>query len=323
MRNDYACDLHPLEDPIDFGVAAEYADQYAGTVKVVFPNHQGKYIICHSPTVVRNKYSVHLRLDVKDDESDLFPKVHPDQKIRVTVEFLLRRSFFDILHAAIEGLSFESISKVFPPELIKASSSAKALPYCNPESLKLDEDFQTPALNAIFSCSRAVPFLLTGAFGTGKTRLIVRAAHQIVATIPNSKVLICVHHNQTANSYIENYFVDLASRRNAVKAYRIISESKYLPSNNSQYYIYGSQINKKHRIIISTYALSKNLNDNQNIKQGYFSHIFLDEAAQCPEPEAMVPFLLSDQDTKVVLAGDHLQVNISPLGPYSHAYADS
>lgn len=41
---------------------------------------------------------------------------------------------------------------------------------------------------------------------------------------------------------------------------------------------------------------------------GFFTHIIIDEAAQALETEAIQPLLLADYNTRVVLAGDHMQV---------------
>ena len=44
------------------------------------------------------------------------------------------------------------------------------------------------------------------------------------------------------------------------------------------------------------------------LPRGYFSHILLDEAAQALETEAIMPLVLADSTTRVVLAGDHMQL---------------
>lgn len=41
---------------------------------------------------------------------------------------------------------------------------------------------------------------------------------------------------------------------------------------------------------------------------GLFSHILLDEAAQAMECETIMPFALANKTTRIVLAGDHMQV---------------
>lgn len=41
---------------------------------------------------------------------------------------------------------------------------------------------------------------------------------------------------------------------------------------------------------------------------GHFTHILLDEAAQAMECEAIMPLALANDGTRIVLAGDHMQV---------------
>lgn len=46
-----------------------------------------------------------------------------------------------------------------------------------------------------------------------------------------------------------------------------------------------------------------------NLDKGYFTHILLDEAAQAMECEAIMPLALADENTRIVLAGDHMQMS--------------
>lgn len=45
------------------------------------------------------------------------------------------------------------------------------------------------------------------------------------------------------------------------------------------------------------------------LPKGHFTHILLDEAAQAMECEAIMPLALADQNTRIVLAGDHMQLS--------------
>lgn len=46
-----------------------------------------------------------------------------------------------------------------------------------------------------------------------------------------------------------------------------------------------------------------------SIITGLFTHILLDEAAQAMECETIMPFALANRATRIVLAGDHMQVS--------------
>jgi len=49
------------------------------------------------------------------------------------------------------------------------------------------------------------------------------------------------------------------------------------------------------------------------IFKGHFTHILLDEAAQAMECEAIMPLALANTDTRIVLAGDHMQVIMNEI----------
>lgn len=43
--------------------------------------------------------------------------------------------------------------------------------------------------------------------------------------------------------------------------------------------------------------------------KGYFTHILIDEAAQCNECDVLIPLSLADEYTRIALAGDHMQLS--------------
>lgn len=50
---------------------------------------------------------------------------------------------------------------------------------------------------------------------------------------------------------------------------------------------------------------------------GCFTHIFLDEAAQAMECEAIMPLAVAGERTRIVLAGDHMQLNPELFSPFA------
>lgn len=63
-----------------------------------------------------------------------------------------------------------------------------------------------------------------------------------------------------------------------------------------------------HKIVVVTLSTSMEL-AALGLKKGYFTHILLDEAAQALECEAIMPLALADEKTRIVLAGDHMQMS--------------
>jgi len=49
----------------------------------------------------------------------------------------------------------------------------------------------------------------------------------------------------------------------------------------------------------------------------HFTHILLDEAAQAMECEAIMPLALASTNTRVVLAGDHMQLSPELFSPFA------
>lgn len=64
----------------------------------------------------------------------------------------------------------------------------------------------------------------------------------------------------------------------------------------------------RYRIVVVTLNISMEL-AALDLPKGYFTHIFLDEAAQAMECEAIMPLALATENTRIVLAGDHMQMS--------------
>jgi helicase MOV-10 len=67
---------------------------------------------------------------------------------------------------------------------------------------------------------------------------------------------------------------------------------------------------KRFKVITAT-CISTSIISGIGMHRGHFTHIFVDEAGQATEPEALVPIrMMADKATNVVLSGDPKQ-----LGP--------
>ena len=235
-------------------------------------------------------------------------------------------TYWESLHKAIEDLHPHVITRIlFPVERDFNTNGRyrKDLADYTPRDplLEMDGLYQTDALNAALRCPPGPPFLLTGPFGTGKTRLIARLAHQILHTRRDSRVLICVHHIQTADSYLDSFFLKMQNHPLPCEPVRLLGESERKPSEfyftpqrqaKDRYYrtiaeLAAADSSEKPRLLVTTTGAAMHL--KRLYKHNSFTHIFVDEAAQCIEPEAVVPLHLSGKDTKILLAGDHLQVS--------------
>lgn len=62
-----------------------------------------------------------------------------------------------------------------------------------------------------------------------------------------------------------------------------------------------------HNVVITTTAMAFNFH-SLSLPQGFFTHIFIDEASQMLECNALIALSLAGPKTRVVLAGDHMQM---------------
>ena len=65
---------------------------------------------------------------------------------------------------------------------------------------------------------------------------------------------------------------------------------------------------RDHNVIITTLVTARMLWKFYQDGRLRFTHILIDEAAQALEPKCMIPLVMADENTKIVLAGDHKQV---------------
>ena len=292
----------------------ELALQYSGTLKLTFRGSDKVFVGDRLREYVYHydrKAEAAIAFDFTENHT---PSLNGADSA-VTVEFQFNRKFFATLHQALHNLPMEAIKKVMPLKARYISSGKHRKPAVNDPYLELDEDFQIPALEAMLNCSPSSPFLLTGPFGTGKTRVIARAALEIVLATNDAHVLICVHHHRTANAYVEDYFGPLQFENKhfqKLKIVRLVGKIQRIPEDSPYVDLY--RIPEKYGrlkdrvIVICTYTGAALLKKDIGLHASYFSYIFLDEAAQALEPEAIIPLQFASMDTKVILAGDHLQV---------------
>ena len=241
----------------------------------------------------------------------------------VAISFVLKRWYFDRLHKALENLSSATINRLIPACASDFTNSDDKPNLSQPANLlnsiiKLDEgsfNLQMEALKLIMGCQAGkAPVLVIGSFGTGKTRLLARAAYQILRNNPSNRVLICTHHQHCADTFITSYFLKMKNCGWNVHAVRLVpSKLQYrMPPDCQNFYedVRDFNFNKRdHRLIVTTFSTSFNLlHRDHNVQKGCFSHILLDEGAQAREPESIIPLCLADNNTKIIIAGDHKQV---------------
>jgi superfamily I DNA and/or RNA helicase/exoribonuclease R len=240
----------------------------------------------------------------------------------IKVEFNLELSYFDRLHKALDYLPRGVIKNLVPKGSNKFTRSSHIKWYSKMYMYSFADSFlnilnhlrqcsqQFSALKAIMACKpHKAPVLITGSFGTGKTLLLAYAAYQILKSIRNSRVLICCHHQKSADALIVNYFSKLYNYYGCyTQPFRVISSHSYnIPSGYENYYGTVERMPYFPNLIVTTFSTSFHLLKS-SLTNGYFSHILLDDGCQAREPESIIPLCLADEKTKIIIAGDHKQV---------------
>ena len=236
----------------------------------------------------------------------------------VNVQFELKHSYFERLHEDVSGLSQEIVNRIMPQEgdiAYSNSHSSDDIKVYSPfyKRLELDKTCQFQALRMILGSDSRCPLLIAGPFGTGKTRLLARAAFELLRD-RNNKVLICAHHQASVDTFVE-YFG--AIKKDSTRPWytnfvRVAPESNRssIKDKYPQFFKTVSQVKNSRRplqLVIATLGLAPFLK-HSHYGNGYFTHILIDEGAQTREPETVGPFCLADLNTKIIIAGDHYQV---------------
>ena len=230
----------------------------------------------------------------------------------VPVQFVLKHSYFRNLHKSLDKINSRIINCLIPSTPQQEQENFPRIPQPDEDFLWLDKEYQLLALKKMMACDNSAPFLLTGPFGTGKTRVLATAAINFLKRSAN-RVLICTSHLHSADAYIDDYFGPMIDNHtmphnvNPVRLVHVESDDyiysgKYKDLFKNSYNDQEVHFIKRSRLIITTFLTAPRL------RMKRFTHILIDEGAQTREPEAIAPLGLADDNTKIVIAGDHLQV---------------
>lgn len=147
---------------------------------------------------------------------------------------------------------------------------------------------------------------------------IVEAMRQILLHDPAARILACAPSNSAADLIADRLKDNMTPR----ELFRLNAPSRnkdQLPrslvdfsqsNTNGTFSVPPLHKLSQFRVIVST-CISASVPYGIGMSRGHFSHIFLDEAGQALEQEAMIPIkTMADTDTNIILSGDPKQ-----LGP--------
>ena len=237
--------------------------------------------------------------------------------VKIKAKFLIKHRYFQDLHQAMDNITPVIIQKLFPSASITRKNFQEKFDYEFVKSLRApfkSDKLQLKAICHMLSVSAEAPFLLVGPFGTGKTHVLACAAAAIVKEDASAKILIATHHNKSADTFISKYFGTIESTKSfppTVAPIRLASkdedlEKPYFMSSDDN--IITKALLDERRIVVTTFLTALRFAFTEKVPKGYFTHILIDEGAQAREPETIAPLVFADERTKVIIAGDHLQV---------------
>ena len=262
---------------------------------------------------VSNEGFAVVNVKFSDKDSYYLLKSKINKQAQVFVHFILKHSIFQILHKPLDMLHSNIIDHLVPSSLQPSQMNFSVTPYPIKDFLWLDKTYQLLALKKIMACDNNAPFLLTGPFGTGKTRVLATAAITFLKR-PTSRVLVCTSRLQSADAYIDNYFGPMAENNtiphNVIPVRLVDVDFKYSGKYKHMFinHNHHHSLIKHSRLIVTTFLAAQYL---INLKVKCYTHILIDEGAQTFEPETIAPLSLADDNTKIVIAGDHLQVRLA------------
>ncbi|XP_053171367.1 helicase with zinc finger domain 2-like [Scomber japonicus] len=261
----------------------------------------------------RSENKMYLQLSKKCC-SDLMLK--KNESYQMEVQFQLDRDSFCTMHKAVDLLPD---TKRVLPDLKNCSVPVNGIRY---EKLNVKQQSAVDYITGNSSIQKiVVPLLIYGPFGTGKTFTLATAARELCKH-PHNKVLICTHTNSSADLYVKEHFHPFIDKKNeGIKPIRIKANTKsalfatdkitlkycFLSKDSMDFLPPSKAILDCHNIVITTTTMAMQFHELK-LPEGYFTHILIDEASQMLECEALIPLGLAGPNTRVVLAGDHMQM---------------
>ncbi|XP_064617537.1 3'-5' exoribonuclease HELZ2-like [Liolophura sinensis] len=247
-------------------------------------------------------------------------KLKHGDKLDVEIQFQLDRLVFCKMHYAVDQMAM-NMDVIFP-DISPAPRVRDTKQGFDLRSFELNSNQVSAVRHIVAKREGASPLVIYGPFGTGKTETLAQAAMLLLSERPDARILICTESNKSADLYIEKHLDRfLKERGDGTKMLRlywpgrrvntvseVVRQYCVLSLTKGHFLIPSKEEVMTCKVCVVTLDMSLYLVHAQ--VKGFFTHIFVDEAAQALECEAIKPLCLADPSTCVVLTGDHMQ-----LGP--------
>lgn len=269
-----------------------------------------------------------------------------DEDMTFSVEFMFSHSIFTKMHMGVDrAVNRLGENFLFSNKIAIANSVLLDVQLDNGElkmgdasipwfKQDLDDSQKAAIVQALRAEFRPLPNIIYGPPGTGKTSTLIEVILHVFTRMKGSRILVAAHSNSAANlilaRLLEYDFVKGDIMRMLSMSYQ---KKKDIPEELRPYCAtmqtstddeqkelktdveIGVQIFSKvslmapYRIVVGTcVGVGPLMFDREECIPAY-THVIVDEASQCSEPEVMIPIsLLARQNGSVVLAGDPKQM---------------
>ncbi|KAF7291968.1 RNA helicase [Mycena indigotica] len=239
---------------------------------------------------------------------------------RYSVRFKLNRYPLRRQHLALDS-AFSEDRVLFPDAGHHLSMAYPTIASANIKVFNPLIAANAPQLQAVVSITKrpvgSVPFIIFGPPGTGKTVTMVEAILQVLAANPNARIIACAPSNSAADliaTRLMSLGTDALFRFYAPSRHKEQVDLKLRDFTHTtadgHFSVPPLARMKRFRAIVTT-CVSASVISGIGIPRGHYSHIFVDEAGQATEPEAMIAIqTMADTRTNIILSGDPKQ-----LGP--------
>ena len=241
----------------------------------------------------------------------------PRRSKKLYARFLVNHFYFKNLIRSVLNIPDSVLRRLIPQPKDFLGTREGQLASIPPSYL----DFcQVQAIEKIVCCQSNVPILITGPYGSGKSRLLSIATLMILDESLQShsgspvRILLSCHHQASANTLMTMLLESEHCLRH--EFIRVTSETAYRKTESQCINIANflvtipKYLRKQYVVVVTTYNTSLRMHTNRPYRfpQGFFTHILIDEGAQSREPECVAPLCMAGSSTHIVIAGDPKQV---------------